>query len=121
MTRFELYYSGTNVDIDVVSAMRCPMPHEMNVIHALGDDYESCLARRDACCIDACRRCWERELNENDLPEVAYILAHRYSDLGLTMIDFVHIGQIMLSNDCAFKEAASTYYDQMAERICKEG
>ena len=123
MTRFELYYGGTNVDVDVVSAMRCPMPHEVNTVHEFKDTHWPCLDGNDGydCSpVKTCRTCWERELNENDLPEVAYILAHRYSDLGLTMIDFVHIGQIMLSNDCTFKEAVSTYYDQMAERICKE-
>lgn len=121
MTRFELYYSCTDVDIDAVAAMRCPIPHQVKRIHGLGDEDEFCLARHDACCIDSCRRCWEQKLDADDLPEVSYVLARRYSDLGLTMIDFVHIGGIMLSNDCAFKEAISTYYDQMAEYICKEG
>lgn len=120
MTRFELYYSGTDVDIDRVSAMRCPMPHQVNIVHELSDEDAHCLARRGCSPINACRICWEQRLDENDLPEVAYILAHRYSDLGLTMIDFVHIGRIMLSNDCTFKEAVSTYYDQRAKYICKE-
>lgn len=119
MTRFELYYGGTNVDIDVVSAMRCPMPHEVNLIHELKDRATSCIAH-DCGSLDMCKMCWMRELNGNDLPEIAYILAHRYSDLGLTMIDFVYISQIMLSNDCAFEDAVSTYYDKRAERICKE-
>lgn len=119
MTRFELYYSGTDIDIDVASAMRCPMPHQVNRIHGFKDEDESCLARRDGT-LNACRICWEQRLNESDLPEVAYILAHRYSNLGLSMIDFVFIGIIMLSKDCTFKEAASTYYDQRAEYICEE-
>lgn len=120
MTRFELYYGGTDVDIDRVSALRCPIPCQVNRIHEFGDEDEFCLARHDRCSVGACKRCWEQKLNANDLPEVSYILARRYSDLGLTMIDFVHIGGIMLSNDCTFEEAVSTYYDQMAEYICKE-
>lgn len=120
MTRFELYYGGTDVDIDRVSRMRCPMPHHVNLIHELKDRATSCIAH-DCSSIGMCKMCWTQRLNENDLPEVAYILAHRYSDLGLTMIDFVHIGQMMLSHDCTFEEAVSKYYDQRAEYICKEG
>ena len=120
MTRFELYYGCTDVDIDRVSAMCCPMPHQVNMIHELKDSDTSCPARNDPSPINGCRVCWTQRLNENDLPEVAYILAHRYSDLGLEMIDFVFIGRIMLSNDCTFEEASTKYYNQMDEYICEE-
>ena len=121
MTRFELYYSGTDIDIDIVSAMRCPMPHQVNIIHELNDADKSCLCRKNPGLICACKMCWEQKLNESDLPEVAYILAHRYSDLGLKMIDFVFIGRIMLSNDCTFEEASTKYYNQMDKYVCEEG
>lgn len=121
MTRFELYYGGTDVDIDRVSAMRCPMPHQVNIVHELRDEDTSCPARNGPNPINACRMCWTQRLNESDLPEIAYILAHRYSDLGLEMIDFVFIGRIMLSNDCTFEEASARYYNQMDEYICEEG
>lgn len=118
MTRFELYYGGTDVDVDVVSALRCPMPHHVDVVHEFRDKDKSCLAHNGL--IDACRLCWTKRLSEDDLPEISYILAHRYSGLGLKMADFVFIGLIMLDNNCTFEEALSTYYDQMAEHICEE-
>lgn len=119
MTRFELYYGGTDVDIDTVSMMRCPMPHQVNLIHELKDRATSCIGH-DCSSIDMCKMCWTKRLNESDLPEVVYILAHRYSDLGLNMIDFVFIGRAMLSSDRTFEEVSAMYYDQMAEYIDKE-
>lgn len=118
MTRFELYYGGTDVDIDVVSAYRCPMPHHVDVVHEFRDKDKSCLAHDGL--IDACKTCWTQKLKENDLPEVTYILAHRYHDLGLKMMDFVFIGVIMLSNDCAFEEALYKYHNGMDAYIGKE-
>jgi hypothetical protein len=120
MTRFELYYGGIDIDIDRVSAMRCPMPHQVNIIHELKDEDDSCLSRKNPGLIDGCKMCWEKKLDWNDLPEVSYVLAHRYSDLGLTMIDFVHIGGIMLSNDCTFEEALYRYHKRLDACIGKE-